>query len=145
MNLDTWKGFRHQTLLYQLFKNWNSTTFQLWKACLSKYSCKLSKLGTKAVCTSVCVSIRNITVEESGHSGVNPSAALACPLTVKHANKHAATCTHTGKHTHTHAQALADNAFLWWEMIALDYKHYICCHRQSRCNVYISIMLFILR
>lgn len=59
-----------------------------YNACLSKYSCKLSKLGTRAVCTYLCVSTSNILVQCWGHSGVNPSAALACPLKVKHANKH---------------------------------------------------------
>lgn len=59
MNLDTWKGVRHWTLLHQPF---NSTIYQLRDVCLSKYRRKLSDLGTEAVCTSACRSTRNINI-----------------------------------------------------------------------------------
>ncbi len=59
------------------------------------------------------------------HSGVNPSAALACPLTVKHVNKY--------------SQVLLDDVFLWWEPIALDHMHYTCGLRQSSSKVYFEI------
>lgn len=52
------------------------------------------------MCVCVCVYEE---YNRTGHSGVNPSAALVCPLTGMYANKHT---------------VLVDNSY--------DYIHYIC-------------------
>lgn len=66
------------------------------------YQNRLKKLSAHLyVCVCVCVYEE---YNRTGYSGVNPSAALVCPLTGMYANKHT---------------VLVDNSYG-------DYIHYIC-------------------
>lgn len=107
------------------------TVYQLWNACVYKYSRKLWQNQGQKLCVCVCV-YKEYYSTRLRHSGVNTSATLSCPLTMRLAHKH--------RRAHTHT--MLDNAFLWWQMIALDHKQHICCLSQSSSKVFFSCVLY---